>query len=69
MRHARHMDVMAGEEEKERCVLVGFDPFVGAFYPFITEIFIPESGRVTSCVKADTADAIVNGVIVTMAPV
>ena len=37
--------------------------------PLICEVFIAESGSMSSCIESDSTDAIMNGRIVTMGPV
>ena len=63
------MDVLRGEEEEERSILVGFDPAIGFRDPLVGHVFVAKSGFVSTGVKSDPADSIVYGLIVSMGPV
>ncbi len=69
MGHAGDVDIVGGEEEEEGLVLVGFDPLDGLGDPFIGEVFIAEAGLVSAGVESDTADAVMDGVVMAVGPV
>lgn len=67
--HAGDVDIVGGEEEEEGLVLVGFDPVDGLSDPFIGEVFVTEAGLVSAGIEADTADAVMDGVIMAVGPI
>ena len=69
VRDTRNMDVLRGEEEEERPILVGFDPAIGFGNPLVGYIFVAKPSFVSTGVKSDPADSIVYGLIVSMGPV
>ena len=69
VRHARHVQIVRGEKQEERIVPVGLDPFVGLLHPLVGEVLVAETRRVAAGVKADPADAVMDGRVVPVAPV
>lgn len=64
-----HVDVMGGEKQEEWLGAVLFDPISGLVNPAIGEIFVAKASGSASGIKADPADAVVNGSIVAMRPI
>ena len=64
MGHARYVYVVRREEKEKRLVLLLLDPLDRLFDPFVGEVFIAPSCRVTARAKTDSTNAVVYGLIV-----
>ena len=66
---AGHVEIMRGEKEEERFAADGFDPLNRFLHPLVRQILVPETRRVPPGVKANPADAVMDGAIVPFGPV
>ena len=69
VRHTWYVQIVRREKQEERIVPVGLDPFVGLLHPLVGEVLVAETRRVAAGVKADPADAVMDGRVVPVAPV
>ena len=63
------MEVVRGEEEKERLGAMGLDPRVSFLDPFVTEVFVAEAGGGSTGVESNARNAVVDGGVVAVRPI
>ena len=69
VRHARHMRFVRGIKKEEGLVLLRFDARDATPHPLVGEVLVTESRLFPARVEADTADPVVDRVVVTVRPV
>ena len=67
VRHPRHMDVVCGEVEKERRVLVFRDELIGLFHVGVGHVLIGPARRLAAAHVADAAHAVHDRLVVPVA--
>ncbi len=67
--NARYVKVMGGKEEEEGMILILGDPLVGFLDPLVGQVLVAEAGGMTPGVKTNPTDTVVDGRVVTVAPV